>query len=79
MDKIPEAVTQLVGFLEVSPVDAEAWAELSELYLSQGQFDQAIFCLEEVLIIAPNAWNVRRPNFLRDVVLTFIPDPCKIG
>jgi ER membrane protein complex subunit 2 len=54
-----EAITQLVGLLDVSPTDAEAWAELADLYLTQGLTDQAVFCLEEVLLIVPNAWNVR--------------------
>jgi ER membrane protein complex subunit 2 len=44
--------------VEVSPTDAEAWAELSDLYVSQGMYPQAIFALEEVLLITPNAWNV---------------------
>lgn len=59
MNKIPEAVAQLAGLLEVSPTDAESWMELSDLYLAQGMFDQSIFCLEEVLLILPGAWNVR--------------------
>ena len=42
----------------MSPTDMESWAELSDLYLSLSMFQQAIFCLEEVLLIAPNAWNV---------------------
>ena len=53
-----DAVDALVELLDVSPTDIEAWAELGELYLSQGHFSQAEFCLEEVLIVAPNAWNV---------------------
>jgi len=32
--------------------------ELSELYLAQDLHMQAAFCLEEVLLIAPNAWNI---------------------
>ena len=58
MKKIPEAVTALNKFLESSPTDAEAWAELADIYVSQGMFQQSIFALEEVLLIAPNAWNV---------------------
>lgn len=58
MKRIPEAVVALNKFLESSPTDAEAWAELSDIYLSQGQFQQSIFALEEVLLISPNAWNV---------------------
>lgn len=47
--------------LEYSPTDAEGWSELSELYLAQGVYAQAIYALEEVLIISPNAWNVCSP------------------
>jgi len=53
-----EAISALVELLESSPTDAEAWAELSSLYLSQGLHSQACFCLEEVLLTCPNAWNV---------------------
>jgi Tfp pilus assembly protein PilF len=48
-----------VEFLESNPTDAEAWCELADLYQSQGMNAQAIFSLEEALLIAPNAWNVR--------------------
>ena len=48
----------LNSLLDVSPIDAEAWAELAELYVSQGLYQQGIFALEEVLLITPNAWNV---------------------
>jgi tetratricopeptide (TPR) repeat protein len=58
MGKTSDAIQKLVGLLSVSPIDAEAWAELSELYVSQDMLDQAIFCLEEILLIQPNAWNV---------------------
>jgi tetratricopeptide (TPR) repeat protein len=62
MGKIQLAIGVLVDLLQVSPVDAEAWAELSDLYLSQNSYDQAIFCLEEVLLVMPNAWNVSKLN-----------------
>ena len=42
----------------MSPTDPEAWAELADLYLSQGLYSQAVFALEEVLVLQPNAWNV---------------------
>lgn len=58
LKKIPEAITTLIKFLDSSPTDAEAWAELSDLYLSQGMYQQAIFALEEVLLITPFAWNI---------------------
>ena len=58
LDKIPEAIIALNQFLDSSPTDAEAWAELSDLYVSQGLYQQAIFALEEVLLVTPYAWNV---------------------
>ena len=54
-----DAIDALIELLESSPTDIEAWAELADLYLSQGLYSQAVFCLEEVLLVAPNAWNVR--------------------
>lgn len=62
MGKTPEAISALVSLLEFSPTDAESWAELADLYLSQGLYSQAIHALEEVLITAPNAWNVCDPH-----------------
>lgn len=59
MGKTPEAISSLVWLLEFNPTDAEGWAELSDLYLSQGLYSQAIYALEEVIVLAPNAWNVR--------------------
>ncbi|KAI9674664.1 MAG: hypothetical protein M1817_001567 [Caeruleum heppii] len=53
-----DAISALVQLLDSSPTDGEAWSELSDLYVSQGQHAQAIFCLEEVLLIVPNAWNM---------------------
>jgi tetratricopeptide (TPR) repeat protein len=62
MGRIPEAVTSLIQLLDFSPTDPEAWSELADLYLSQGMYPQAIFALEEVLLMAPNAWNVGSPD-----------------
>jgi len=58
LQKPIEAITALTQLLDASPTDAEAWAELADLYVSQGMFQQAIFALEEVLLITPNAWNI---------------------
>ncbi|KXL48793.1 hypothetical protein M433DRAFT_75985 [Acidomyces richmondensis BFW] len=59
MGKPVEAIAALVTLLDNSPTDAEAWAELSDLYFNQGMYEQAIYCLEEVLLIMPNAWNMQ--------------------
>ncbi|KAF9885121.1 hypothetical protein FE257_000698 [Aspergillus nanangensis] len=53
-----EAIGGLVELLKAVPTDAESWCELADLYRSQGMTSQAVFCLEEALLIVPNAWNV---------------------
>lgn len=58
MGRLSEATTALIYLLDISPIDAEAWAEVAELYVAQGAFSQAIYSLEEVLLVVPNAWNV---------------------
>lgn len=59
MGRNTEAVNALNSLLDMSPTDAEAWGELADLYLALGLYSQAIFAQEEVLILQPNAWNVR--------------------
>ncbi|KAK4228272.1 TPR repeat protein oca3 [Podospora fimiseda] len=58
MGRLSDAASTLVQLLDFSPTDAEAWSELSDLYLAQGLYPQAIYAEEEVLVLAPNAWNV---------------------
>ncbi|KAL4911639.1 hypothetical protein BDW74DRAFT_143353 [Aspergillus multicolor] len=58
MSRYTDAISSLVQLLEATPTDAEAWCELAELYQSQGMSLQAIFSLEEALLIVPYAWNV---------------------
>ena len=58
MGKTSEAVVALTYLLDSSPIDAEGWAELADIYLTQGLYEQAIFSLEEVLLVTPNAWNI---------------------
>ncbi|KAK4669447.1 Inositol phosphatase SIW14 [Podospora pseudopauciseta] len=58
MGRLSDAGSALVQLLDFSPTDSEAWSELSDLYFSQGLYPQAIYAMEEVLILAPNAWNV---------------------
>ncbi|KAJ5732830.1 hypothetical protein N7493_004311 [Penicillium malachiteum] len=53
-----DAIAALIQLLDAVPTDAEAWCELADLYQSQGLGAQAIFSLEEALLIAPNAWNI---------------------
>lgn len=59
-----DAISALIELLDAIPTDAEAWGELANLYQSQGLGSQAIFSLEEALLIAPNSWNVWHIPFL---------------
>lgn len=58
MGRMSDTVNALVAICDNSPIDAEAWAELADVYLTQGMLPQATHCLEEVILICPNAWNV---------------------
>lgn len=58
LNRASHAITALIQLLDAVPTDAEAWCELADLYQCQGLGSQAIFSLEEALLIAPNSWNV---------------------
>jgi len=70
MGRVSEAVSSLVQLLDFSPTDAEAWSELADLYFSQGMYPQAIYALEEVLVLVPNTWSVCVPTLFGS------PKPC---
>ncbi|KAF7188149.1 TPR repeat protein oca3, partial [Pseudocercospora fuligena] len=59
MGQTEEALNALTNFVDTSPTDAEGWSELGSLYEELGMHEQAIFCLEEVLLLMPNAWNMQ--------------------
>lgn len=59
LDRTSDAVSGLLALVDMSPTDAEAWAELADVYLAQGLYSQAIYALEEVLVLQPNAWNIQ--------------------
>ncbi|KAH0605070.1 uncharacterized protein H6S33_005052 [Morchella sextelata] len=58
LNRTEDAIKALTALLNHSPNDAESWSQLSSLYYTQGMYPQAIFCLEEVLLILPNAYNM---------------------
>ncbi|KAI4156715.1 MAG: hypothetical protein LQ340_000068 [Diploschistes diacapsis] len=62
LGRYEEAIKVLNEIINLSPTDIEAWAELSELYFKMSLYPQAVFCLEESLLIAPNAWNFFGPQ-----------------
>ncbi|RKF62558.1 TPR repeat protein oca3 [Erysiphe neolycopersici] len=51
LERPDKAILALNRLLDTSPNDAENWAELSDLYIAQGMYKQAIFALEELLLI----------------------------
>lgn len=58
LERPVEAIVHLRELLDHAPTDAEAWGELSSLYFEQGLYEQAIFCLEEVVLLVPTAYNI---------------------
>ena len=58
MGRNSEAIDALIALLEPSPTDVEGWVELADLYYVDGLLSQAKYCLEEVLLTTPFAWNV---------------------
>ena len=64
MQRYTDAITSMVDYLEHFPTDVEGWVHLANLYQSQGMSPQALFSLEEALLIAPNAWNVSHRELL---------------
>jgi tetratricopeptide (TPR) repeat protein len=58
LNRPTEAISQLTLLLDSFPTDAEAWAELSDLYIAQDMYSQSAFCLEELLLLQPNSYFV---------------------
>uniref|UniRef100_A0A0V0J7N1 ER membrane protein complex subunit 2 n=1 Tax=Schistocephalus solidus TaxID=70667 RepID=A0A0V0J7N1_SCHSO len=52
--QIKEAVDELNKYLKVFMADTEAWGELADLYLQQGDFKHAAFCVEEMMLASPH-------------------------
>ncbi|KNC47324.1 tetratricopeptide repeat protein 35 [Thecamonas trahens ATCC 50062] len=47
------AANTLATYLETYMTDAEAWAELAELALENGNYGRAAFCYEELILLEP--------------------------
>eukprot|EP00238_Polyblepharides_amylifera_P014786 CAMPEP_0196576020 /NCGR_PEP_ID=MMETSP1081-20130531/5388_1 /TAXON_ID=36882 /ORGANISM="Pyramimonas amylifera, Strain CCMP720" /LENGTH=246 /DNA_ID=CAMNT_0041894507 /DNA_START=35 /DNA_END=772 /DNA_ORIENTATION=+ len=48
------AVDRLNDYLTVFMADVEAWAELADIYLENEMYQQAAFCMEELVVAAPH-------------------------
>ncbi|KAA0185429.1 ER membrane protein complex subunit 2-A, partial [Fasciolopsis buskii] len=52
--KITEAIDNLRQYLNTFMSDFEAWNELADLYLLEGDYKHAAFCMEEMLLSNPH-------------------------
>nr|SVE77226.1 EOG090X0CGE [Daphnia lumholtzi]SVE78467.1 EOG090X0CGE [Daphnia lumholtzi] len=50
---IIEAIKELTDYLKIFMADQEAWMELSDLYISQQEWNKAAFCVEELMLHSP--------------------------
>lgn len=51
--QVGEAIKELCDYLKKFMSDQEAWHELCSLYLADGEYSKASFCMEEVLLHNP--------------------------
>ena len=49
----PAAAEALARYVDVFPADVEAWLELAHIYIGLGQYAQAAYVAEEVVLLAP--------------------------
>nr|CDS31008.1 erlin 2 [Hymenolepis microstoma] len=49
-----QAIEELNKYLKLFMADIEAWSELGDLYLAQGDFKHAAFCVEEMILANPH-------------------------
>jgi tetratricopeptide (TPR) repeat protein len=48
------AIESLVRYLDTYMQDFEGWMELSSMYLAEGLYQQAAFCVEELIVMRPS-------------------------
>ncbi|KAH8698250.1 hypothetical protein BGW36DRAFT_142381 [Talaromyces proteolyticus] len=58
LDREEDAISALVDYVGAFPTDAESWCELADCYQANGMSAQAIFSLEEALLVVPNSWTL---------------------
>lgn len=50
---IGDFIQQMNTYLELNPNDGEAWLQLGDLYLEHLNYNRALFCYEEVVVLFP--------------------------
>lgn len=51
-------IEELQRYLKIVPSDSETWAELAEAFVTVGSYDEAVVALQQVTILAPQAYNI---------------------
>ncbi|KAG0142429.1 hypothetical protein CROQUDRAFT_662506 [Cronartium quercuum f. sp. fusiforme G11] len=58
---LQEAVSLLVDYLDTVYSDPEGWIQLAEIYCKLGSYDQALYALEDLILIQPdNTFHILR-------------------
>ncbi|KAK8728976.1 hypothetical protein OTU49_008911 [Cherax quadricarinatus] len=52
--RIADAIKELTEYLKIFMSDGEAWQELCDLYLKEGDYSKAAFCMEELILTNPH-------------------------
>ncbi|XP_050704943.1 ER membrane protein complex subunit 2-like, partial [Eriocheir sinensis] len=52
--RIIDAIKELTEYLKLFMSDSEAWQELCDLYLKEGDYAKAAFCMEELILSNPH-------------------------
>lgn len=56
-DNIKDYVNELNNYIDIYPLDKEAWLELADVYMEYLNYEKALYCYEEVLILDPESLN----------------------
>jgi len=56
-DNIKDYVNELNNYIDTNPLDKEAWLELADVYMEYLNYEKALYCYEEVLILDPESLN----------------------
>lgn len=57
-ENVAEYIKSLTFYLNIQPSDVTTWAELAEQYAKIGNYEEATFCIKEVLLLEPLAYNM---------------------
>lgn len=69
-----EAIKELCDYMKIFMSDQEGWHELCNLYLSEGEYAKAAFCMEELLLHNPHSHLIhQRLADIRYTMVSHVP------